>query len=333
MLEEEKMRFIAAFRWLLACAGLVAWAAAHGAAAPAELTYPTKPVRMIVPFSPGGTNDILGRMIATHLSDRLGRPFIVDNRTGADGTIGTDVASKANPDGYTLIVLSSAYAMNPAVRKLPYDPKTAVDFIIGLGSGPTILTVGPAMPVDSVKALFAVAKSKPGQVTIGTSGGFQYFATALLKTLSGHDFNIVSYKGTAPALVDVIGGQTHATIAPILPSQPHIKSGRLRPLAMGTLKRSAMFPELPTLDELGVKGYDAANGYTIATTPRTPKPITDRLHKEIAAYMHSPDTLKTLTGMGVEVEVKSTQEVRKFVVTEIEKWRKVAIDAKMPRDL
>jgi tripartite-type tricarboxylate transporter receptor subunit TctC len=223
--------------------------------------------------------------------------------------------------------------MNPAVRKLPYDPQTAVEFIMGLGSGPTVLSVGPALQVDSVKALFAVAKAKPGQVIFGTSGGFQYFATALLQTLSGLQFNIVLYKGTAPALVDVISGQTHASIAPILPSQPHFKSGKLRPLAMGTLKRSAMLPDLPTLDELGVKGFDASNWYTLAVTPGTPKAIVDKLYTETAAYMRSPETLTTLTNMGVDVDVKSPAEVRKFIRDEIVKWRKVAIDAKMPREV
>jgi hypothetical protein len=195
---EDQMRLLRGVRVALVLAGLCAYVSAHGAAAPEESTYPTKPVRLIVPFAPGGTNDILGRMIANHLSARLGRTFIVDNRPGADGAIGTEYVMKANPDGYTLIVLSSAYAMNPAVRKLPYDPQTAVEFIIGLGSGPTVLSVGPSLQVDSAKALFAVAKSKPGQVIFSTSGGFQYFATALLQTLSGQQFNIVLYKGTAP---------------------------------------------------------------------------------------------------------------------------------------
>ena len=327
------MRSVHGVRVALALAGLCAYVSAHGAAAPEASTYPTKPVRTIVPFAPGGTNDILGRMVATELGARLGRTFIVDNRPGADGAIGTEYVMKANPDGYTLIVLSAAYAMNPAVRKLPYDPQTAVEFIIGLGSGPTVLSVGPSLQVDSANAVFAVAKSKPGQVIFSTSGGFQYFATALLQTLSGTQLNIVLYKGTAPALVDVIGGQTHASIAPILPSQPHFQSGKLRPLAMGTLKRSAMLPDLPTLDELGVKGFDASNWYALAITPGTPKAIVDKLYTETAAYMRSPETLKTLTSMGVEVDVKSTAEVRKFVSDEIVKWRKVAIDAKMPREV
>ena len=317
-----------------------AWAAAafcygaiaFGAAAPANTSYPTKPVRVLVPFTPGGTNDILARMVAIHLTDKFGKTFIVDNRPGADGVIATEIVAKAAPDGYTLIVLSAAYAMNPAVRKLPYDPDKAVEFIMKLGAGPTVLSVGPALPVDSVKALFSVTQAKPGQIVFGTSGGFQYFATALLKTLSGQNFNIVLYKGTAPALVDVIGGQTHASIAPVVPSLPHFKSGKMRPLAMGTIKRSVMLPDLATLDELGVTGYDASNWYTIATTPGTPKAVTSRLYAEIAAYMQMPETVKTLTAMGAEVEVRPPEDTRKFISAELVKWRKVALDTGMPRE-
>jgi tripartite-type tricarboxylate transporter receptor subunit TctC len=310
----------------------LAAAAAHAAAAPAE-AYPSKPIRLLVPFTPGGTNDILARMIGVHLTDKWGKTVIVDNRPGADGVIATDIVSKANPDGYTLIILSAAYAMNPAVRKLPYDPVKAIEFVMKLGDGPTILTVGPALPVDSVKALLAAAKSKPGQIIFGTSGGFQYFATALLRTLSKEDFNIVLYKGTAPALIDVIGGQTHASIAPIVPSLPHIRSGKLKALAVGTLKRSTMFPDLPTLDQLGVKGFDASNWYTIAVPPSTPRAIVSKLYEDIAAYMRAPETVKQFTAMGGEVDIQNTEAMRAFIPAEIAKWRKVAIEAKMPREL
>ena len=309
----------------------LAASAAYAAASPTE-AYPSKPIRLIVPFTPGGTNDILARMIGIHLTDKWGKTVIVDNRTGADGVIATDIVSKANPDGYTLIILSAAYAMNPAVRKLPYDPLKAIEFVMKLGDGPTILTVGPALPVDSVKALLAAAKSKPGQIIFGTSGGFQHFATALLRTLSKEDFNIVLYKGTAPALIDVIGGQTHASIAPIVPSLPHMRSGKLKALAMGTLKRSSMFPDLPTLDQLGVKGFDASNWYTIAVPPGTPRTIISKLYDEIAAYMRAPETVKQFTAMGGEVDIQNTDAVRAFIPAEIAKWRKVAIDAKMPRE-
>lgn len=329
------MRFMSAAS--LALALVVAWTApaAQGAAATAtsaEPSYPTKPVRIIIPFAPGGTNDILGRMIATHLTEKLGKTFIVDNRTGAEGIIGTETAVKAAPDGYTLVILSNAYVMNPAVRKLPYDPAKALDFIAKLGSSATLLCVGPALPVSSVKEMFAAAKAKPGQITLGSSGGFQHFASALLRNLSGVDFNIVLYKGAGPALVEVLGGQLHGTLVPIVPVLPHLKSGKIKALAVGTLKRSALLPELSTLDELGVKGFDAANTYAIATAAGTPPAIVNRLHTSIAAYMRSPETQKLLTAMGAEVDIRTGDEMRKIIPVEIAKWTKVAIAAGMPRE-
>ena len=305
---------------------------AQGAAAPMEANYPTKPIRLIVPFSPGGTNDILGRMVATHLTETLGKTVIVDNRTGAEGIIGTDVAAKASPDGYTLIVLSAAYVMNPAVRKLPYDTLRAFEFIAKLGGSPTVLCVGPTLPVNSVKDMLAVAKSKPGQITLGTSGGFQHFATALFRNLSGQDFNIVLYKGAFPAMIDVIGGQVHAIIMPIVPALPQLRSGKLKGIAVGTLKRNPLLPELPTIDELGISGYDAENWYAIATAAGTPPAIVKRLHGEIAAYMRQPETQKRITAMGAVIDIKTPDEMRKIIPVEIAKWTRVARAAGMPTE-
>lgn len=326
------MRWVSAAR--LAAAFLAAGAAsvAHSAAVLAETGYPTRPMRLIVPFSPGGTNDILGRMIAAHLTEVLGKTMIVDNRTGAEGIIGTEIAAKATPDGYTLIVLSAAYVMNPAVRKLPYDPMTAFDFIAKLGASATVLCVGPSLPVNSLKEILAAAKAKPGHITMGSSGGFQHFASALFRSMSGEDFNIVLYKGAFPAMVDVMGGQLHAILIPIVPSLPHLRSGKLKGLATGTLKRSVLLPELPTLDELGMKGFDAANWYSMATAAGTPPAIVKRLHNEVASYLTSPDIRKKLTAMGAEVDIRTGEEMKKIIPGEIAKWTKVAIAAKMAKE-
>ncbi len=295
--------------------------------------YPNKPIRLIVPFSPGGTNDVLARMIATHLTSTLGESVIVDNRAGGEGLIGTELAVKARPDGYTLLLISSAYVMNPAVRKLPYDSTTALDFIAGLGASFTILSVGPALPVNSVKDLLAAAKSKPGEIVLSTSGGFLYFASALFTSLSRHDFNTVLYKGTVPAMIDVIGGQVHATFAVSVPALPHLRSGKLKGLAVGTLKRTDMLPHIPTLDEAGVKGYDASNWYAIASPAGTPPAIVKKLHDEIARYFKNPDVQKQVTAMGAVIDVKTPDEMRKIIPVEIAKWTKVAIDARMPRSV
>lgn len=315
--------------WVAACSV----SGAAKAAAAGDDTYPDKPIRFVVPFAPGGTNDVLARMIANHLTEQYGKPVIVDNRPGADGVIGTQIVSKAAPDGYTILIVSAAYAMNPAVRRLPYDPKNAVDFVMKVGDGPTILTVGPALKVNSVKELFAATTAKPGQIVFGTSGGFQHFATALFRGLSGQDINIVVYKGAGPALIDVLGGQTHGSIVPIVPSLPHIRSGKLTPLAAGTLKRSSMFPQMPTLDELGVKGYHSSNWYAIAVPPGTPKSVIGKLYDDIGAYMRQPSTVKTFTSMGGELDLKTADEVREMIPTEIAKWTKVAIEAGMARDV
>lgn len=309
-------------------AGLVRTAAAGPAQA-----YPNKPVRLIVPFSPGGTNDILARMVATHLTDTWGTPVIVDNRTGAEGIIGTDLAAKAAPDGYTLLLVSSAYVMNPVVRKLPYDTLTALDFIAKIGASFLILSVGPALPVNSVKDLLAAASSKPGQITLSSSGGFMHFATALFTSLSKQDFNIILYKGGFPAMIDVIGGQVDANFAVSVPALPHLKSGRLKGLAVGTPQRVEILPDLPTVDEAGVKGYDASNWYAIASAAGTPRPIVMKLHNEIVKYFTSPEITKKIVAMGAVLDLKTPEEMRKFIPAEIAKWTKVAIDAGMPRDV
>ena len=304
---------------------------AQAASTSSGQAYPTKPIRLIVPFAPGGTNDILARMVATHLSQTLGESVIVDNRTGADGIIGTEIAVKAQPDGYTLLLVSTGYVMNAAVRKLPYDTRKALDFIAKLGESFVILSVGPSMPVNSVKDLLAAAKSRPGELVLASSGGFMHFASALFTSLSKHDFNIVLYRGGFPAMIDVIGGQAHATFAVSVPALPHLRSGKLKGLAVGTLKRAELLPDLPTLDEAGVTGYDASNWYAIATASGTPRAIVMKLHDEIARYFKNPEVHKQLVAMGAVIDVKTPDEMRKIIPAEIDKWTKVAIAAGMPR--
>lgn len=317
---------------LIAC--IVALLPGHALAAAAkdEVPYPTKPVRVIVPFAPGGTNDILARMAATHLTSALGQTFIVDNRPGAEGIIGTDTAAKSRPDGYTLVVLSSAYTMNPVVMKLPYDSLKAFEFVSKMGASFLILSVGPSLAqVNSVNDLIAVAKAKPGQIVISSSGGFLHFASALFKSLSKADFNIVLYKGGFPAMMDVIGGQTHSTFAVSVPAIPHLKSGKLKGLAVGTLKRAELVPDIPTLDEVGIKGYDASNWYSIAAPAGTPRPIVMKLNQEIVRYFESPEVRKQMTNMGAVIDLQGPDEMRKIIPAEIAKWTKVAKEAGMPK--
>ncbi len=293
--------------------------------------YPTKPIRMIVPFSPGGTNDILARMVATHLTDTLGQTMIVDNRPGFQGIIGTDLAAKAAPDGYTLAMISAAYTMNPATLKMPYDSLQALEFVAKIGESFLVLSVGPLLPVNSVKDLVAAAGRRPGEIVIASSGGFMHFASALFQSLSKQKFNIVLYKGGFPAMMDVIGGQAHAHLAVSVPAIPHLRAGRLKGLAVGTLKRADLLPDLPTLDEEGIKGYDAANWYAVAAPTGTPRAIVIKLHREISRYFTSPEMRKTMTAMGAVIDIKTPDEMRKIIPAEIAKWTQVAIDAGMPR--
>ena len=293
--------------------------------------YPTKPVRLIVPFSPGGTNDILGRIVATHLTETFGQQVIVDNRPGHQGIIGTNLGATATPDGYTLVMISSAYTMNPVTLKLPFDPMKALVFVSKIGASFLILSVGPAMPVKSVNELLAEAQRKPGEIVIASSGGFMHFASALFQGLSHRKFNIVLYKGGAPAMLDVIGGHAQVHLAVSVPALPHLRAGRLKGLAVGTLKRAALLPDLPTLDEEGIKGYEAQNWYAVAAPAGTPPAIVKKLHDEIARYFTSPAMQKKMTAMGAFVDIKNADEMRAIIPVEIKKWTKVAIDAGIPR--
>lgn len=310
---------------------LIATTLALAPAAVLAQAYPTKPVRMIVPFAPGGTNDILARMAATHLTQAMGETFIVDNRPGAEGIIGTELAVRARPDGYTLLMVSAAYVMNPALRKMSFDPVTAMEFVAKIGASFLVLSVGSQLPVNSVQDLLAAAKAKPGAIVLASSGGFMHFATALFKSLSKQDFNIVLYKGGFPAMMDVIGGQVHATFAVSVPALPHLRSGKLKGLAVGTPKRAELLPDLPTLDEAGIQGYDASNWYAIAVASGTPRAIVTRLHEEIARFFTSPDMRKQMTAMGAIIDIRNAEEMRKLIPAEIAKWTKVAMEANMPR--
>jgi len=293
--------------------------------------YPTKPIRLIVPFAPGGTNDILGRIVATHLGQTLGQNMIVDNRPGFQGIIGTDLAAKAAPDGYTLAMISAAYTMNPVTLKVPYDTSRALVFVAKIGASYLILSVGPLLPVKSVNELLAEAGRKPGEIVMASSGGFMHFASALFGSVTKRKFNIVLYKGGFPAMMDVIGGQAHAHLAVSVPAIPHLRAGRLRGLAVGATKRADQLPDIPTFEEAGVKGFDAANWYAVAAPSGTPRAIVMKLHDEIARFFTSPEMRKKMTAMGAVIDIKTPDEMRKIIPAEIAKWTRVAIDAGIPR--
>ncbi len=295
----------------------------------AQQDYPVRPVRLLVPQAAGGSNDIMARNVANHLTQTFGKQVVVDNRPGAEGIIGTEIVARSAPDGYTLLLASAAFTMNPAVRKLPYDSLAAFDWVAKLGTGPTVLTVGPLLPVNTVKEILAIGKDKPGVVTMASAGGFQHFGTALFRSLSGVDFTILLYKGGFPAMIDVMGGQAHMTVGSIVQSIPHIRSGKLKPIATGGITRAATLPDLPTIAESGVPGYDASNWWAVAAPAGTPANIMAKLNAAIAAYLKMPETQKRFTNEGAEVDIKTPAEIRRMIPLDMAKWARVAKEAGM----
>jgi tripartite-type tricarboxylate transporter receptor subunit TctC len=284
---------------------------------------------MIIPFPPGGSNDIVGRMIAAQLSERLGMQVIPDNHGGAGGLIGTDLAAKSTPDGYTILLISIAYAFNSSIYKLPYDPATAFKPVSMLGTGPVVLAVTAKLPVNSVKELLALAKEKPGQLYYASAGvgSFQHLASALFKMQSGADIVHVPFKGGGPAMVDVIAGNTQIAIGSLIQILPQIKSGRLKALGVGSAKRVAVLPDVPTIAEAGVPGYEATNWWGILAPAGTPAAVVERLHKELAVIVASAETKRRFEAEGAEAVQMSSEEFGKFIAAETAKWAKVVKEA------
>ena len=295
--------------------------------------YPTKPIRLIVPFPPGGSNDIVGRMIAHELSGRLGQQVVIDNRGGAGGMIGTETAANARPDGHTLLVISVAYAYNPSIYKslLKYDPEKSFTPVAMLGTGPNALTVFPKLPVNNVKDLVALAKAKPGSINYATAGvgSFQHLSSEMFRVMAGVDIVHVPFKGGGPAMADVIAGNTQICIGSLLQVIPFIRSGRLRAIATGGSKRAPALPDVPTVAESGVKGYEANNWWGILAPAATPPAIVKRLHTETAAVLKTADIRNRFEAEGAEVVSVSPAEFGKFIRTETVKWSKVVRDAKI----
>ena len=283
-------------------------------------TYPNKPVRLIVPFPPGGSNDVVGRMIAVQLSTRLDKPVIVENQGGAGGLIGTEMAARSQPDGYTLLLVSVAYAFIPAIYKLPYDPATAFAPVAILGAGPVVIAVTSKLPVNSVKELIALAKEKPGELNYATAGvgSFQHLASELFKLQAGVDIVHIPFKGGGPAMMDVIAGNTQIAIGSLVQMLPQIKAGKLKALGVGSAKRIAALPEVPTISEAGVPGYEVTNWWGIVVPAGTPRSIIDRLHKELTAVVSSAETKQRFETEGAEPLSMKADEFEAFVATEIE---------------
>jgi tripartite-type tricarboxylate transporter receptor subunit TctC len=286
-------------------------------------------VRLIVPFPPGGSNDVVGRMIAAQLSTRLDKTVIVENQGGAGGLIGTEMAARSQPDGYTLLLVSVAYAFIPAIYKLPYDPATAFAPVAILGAGPVVIAVTSKLPVNSVKELIALAKEKPGELNYATAGvgSFQHLASELFKLQAGVDIVHIPFKGGGPAMMDVIAGNTQIAIGSLVQMLPQIKAGKLKALGVGSAKRIAALPEVPTISEAGVPGYEVTNWWGIVVPAGTPRSIIDRLHKELTAVVASTETKQRFETEGAEPLSMSPDEFGRFIAAETVKWARVVKDA------
>ena len=294
--------------------------------------YPVRPIRVIVPQAPGGSNDIMARYIGAQLGERLGKQVVIDNRPGAEGMIGTEMVARANPDGYTILMASTAFTMNPAVvKKLPYDPIKDFDWVAMLGNAPVVICVGPSVQANTLQELIALGKSKPNYLTLASAGGFMHLVSAMFRSHAGFKGEIALYKGGAPALIDVMSGQAHVAVATIVTASPALRSGKVKPLAVGGAKRLSVLPEVPTAAEAGLPGYEAVIWWAWATTAGTPAAVLTKLNTEIAAIQKMPETVKRFASESAEIDIRTPAEMRKMIPADLAKWEKVAKDAGMAK--
>ena len=291
--------------------------------------YPTKPVRIVVPFAPGGGSDFIARFIAARLTPGLGQQVIVENKPGAGGMLGIEQGVKSPPDGYTLTLIASSYTVNPSIYKFTFDPVNDITPIIQLSQGPLLIVVRPSLPVKSTQELIALAKAKPGQVNFASSGqgSVIHMATELFQSMAGVKMNHIPYKGTGPALTDTIGGQTDVFFSSTATAVPHVQSGKLRAVAVTSLKRIPALPDVPTVNESGVKGYDVILWHGLIGPKGLPKPIVDRINGEANKALKVKETAAQLQNDGVAPAGGTPAQFGETIRKEIGMWRKVVADA------
>jgi len=312
-------------RTMCAAALVIAGSAAAGPVLAQE--YPSKSIRMIVAYPPGGGTDTVARLMAQSLTEKLGQNVVVDNRGGATGNIGTELAAKAPPDGYTLLMGNVApNAINVSLfDKLPFDPVKDLAPITLVAVTPNMLVVHPSLPVKTVKDLIALAKSRPGALNYPSAGvgSSSHLAGALLDILAHISMTHVPFKGGGPAMIATISGEVQLMFATMPAALPHVKTGKVRPVAVTTQKRSLAMPELPTIAESGVKGYEAATWYGLLAPAATPRAVVDRLHGETVKILAAPESRKRLTDLGFEPVGNTPAQFAAYIKSEIAKWGKV----------
>lgn len=310
-----------------ALASAVALALAASPAVASE--YPVKSIRLVIPFAPGGSNDIVGRLMGMQLQERLGQPVIIDNRGGAGGVVGTEIVARASGDGYTLLVVSVAFAFNTALYKLAYDPVKAFAPVGAIGSGPNVLVVNPQLPINSVKELIAYARANPGKLNLASAGvgSFQHLSGELLQRMAKIQMTHVPFKGGGPAMTDVIAGQSQVTIGSLIQMQGHIRSGRLKPLGVGSLKRNPTLPDVPSINEAGLPGYEATNWWGIVGPSGLSPAIVTRLNREMNESLNSAEVQKRLAGEGAVPTPMTPAAFGKQIVSEIARWGQLVREA------
>ena len=291
----------------------------------AQEKYPSRPIRLVVPFAPGGGADISARTIAQKLTERFGQQVVADNRPGAGGNIGAELVLKAPPDGYTLLLVSSSYGANPALYKLNFDPVTAFEPITLVSQQPFIAVVHPSLPVKSIKELVALAKSRPGELAFASSGagGIQHLALEYFKSAAGVDILHVPYKGGATAHTDLMAGNVHMTFGTILSTLNMVQRQKVRALAVTTAQRTSALPDTPTMIEAGIPGFVVSGWYAVLAPSKTPQAITALLNREIVALLQAPDVKDRLAKEGSTVVASTPEGLTEHLRSEISKWEKV----------
>jgi tripartite-type tricarboxylate transporter receptor subunit TctC len=292
--------------------------------------YPTRPIRLIAPFPPGGGTDILSRLIAGPVSESLGQTVVVDNRPGAGGAIGAELTARADPDGYTLIMVSSSYTAGAAFHKVPYDPVNGIQPILLVGTVGLVMTVHPSVPAKSAKEFIDHAKSRPGKLnyaTVGT-GSVTHLAHEQLKLMAGIDIVHVPYKGGGPALAAVVAGESQVSMISMVPTIPHVRAGRLRAVGVTTPERMHQMPDVPAIAE-SVRGFEVIHWYGIWGPKGLPKPIVERWNKEASKVLFTPEMKRQMEGEGLTAGGGGPDELYKIIRRDVERWRRVVKEAKI----
>ncbi len=310
---------------LIASSGLMA----AGPATAADV-YPSKTIRLVVPFAPGGGSDIVARLLSPKMTEALGQTVVVDNRAGASANLGAAIVAKAAPDGYTLLLANANYTINPSLFKsLPFDPVREFAPVALLANVTNVLAIHPSIPAKSVKELISFAKAHPGQLNFASPGNgtSSHLAGELFRQVAKIEVVHIPYKGATPAITDLIAGQVSFTMASVLSVLPYAKQGRLRMLAVTTAKRSGALPDIPTISEAGLPGFEVSNWYGILATGGTPRPAVDRLNSELARIARVPDLAEKLAAQGADPATGTPEEFERFIQAELKKWSAVVRSA------